>query len=170
MIQPSLYSRITTLILTFVLSGFGNFATMRAQDISGGASVLLASVDVEARLGKGIFTSQRNIAHATRRLEIVARVKSAHVRQTGGGQITDNGNGNGDLNGGPLGGAARHVLTAAQLNEQGDAYFDEAKYDKALQSYQQAVKAKPDYAEAYLNIGQTLFNLGKFDDAIAAEK
>src|SRR5438094_2069260 len=133
MTQPSLYSRIGTLALalTLALACFGNIGREHAQDISGGASVLLASADVEARLGKGIFTTQRNVAHATKRLEVIARVKSAHVRQTGTGtgqQTTGNTNANGDLNGGPLGDAARRVLTAEQLNEQGDAYFDEAKY------------------------------------------
>src|SRR5438094_9112698 len=122
MTQPSLYSRIGTLALalTLALACFGNIGREHAQDISGGASVLLASADVEARLGKGIFTSQRNVVHATKRVEVIARVKSAHVRQTAGNQTAGNagnGNANGDLNGGPLGDAARRVLTAEQLNE-----------------------------------------------------
>ena len=169
--QFSLCSRITTSILMLALICLSNARALNAQDISGGAGVLLVSADVEARLGKGIFTSPQNVAHAPKRLEkkTVARVRSAHTRQTtgGGGQEANNGGGSGS---GPLGGAPRRVLDAEGYNKQGDDLFDKGQYDKALESYQQAVKLKPAYAEALLNVGQTFFNLGKYDEAVAAEK
>ena len=107
MTQASLCSRITTSILALSLIFLANARALNAQDISGGAGVLLVSADVEARLGKGIFTSPQNVAHAPKRLEkkTVARVRSAHTRQTtgGGGQEANNGGGSGS---GPLGPAA----------------------------------------------------------------
>src|SRR5881296_1396662 len=67
--QPSACHRGTVSILALALSCFAGAAVSQAQDISGGASVLLASADVEARLGKGIFTSPQKVAHAPKRFE-----------------------------------------------------------------------------------------------------
>ena len=38
--------------------------------------------------------------------------------------------------------------------------------DQALHAYKEAISIKPDYAEAYCNMGITFQNLGKFDEAI----
>src|SRR5713101_6692852 len=95
MTQPSLYSRVAVSLLALALSGVADIAS-RAQDIAGGASVFLASAEVEAKLGKGIFTPAPNRAHASKHFEkkTVARsVRAAHSqRQTTAGntQATDN--------------------------------------------------------------------------------
>ncbi|MDX6288838.1 MAG: hypothetical protein QOH42_637, partial [Blastocatellia bacterium] len=75
----SLYCRLVVFTLVSSLSGFVHPGASYAQDISGGASsvndisgganVLLASADVEAKLGKGIFSSPPNRAHAAKQLE-----------------------------------------------------------------------------------------------------
>src|SRR5205085_1810678 len=82
MTQPSIFSRLTAIALLLAVA----YAALIAQDISGGAGVLLASADVEAKLGKGIFTPAQNKTHATKTLEkkTVARsVRAAHAtRQT----------------------------------------------------------------------------------------
>src|SRR5882724_5749418 len=62
----SFYWRATLsaiLVLSFSVT------TVRAQDISGGAGALLASADVEAKLGKGIFSTPPNKAHAPKHFE-----------------------------------------------------------------------------------------------------
>src|SRR2546423_9921294 len=64
----------------------------------------------------------------------------------------------------------RPVMDAEAYNKQGDDFFDAGKYDQAAASYQQAIKLRPDYADAHLNLGETYFNLGRYDDAIAADK
>src|SRR5437016_8395160 len=79
MTQPSIFSRLAAIALLLAVT----FAALIAQDISGGAGVLLASADVEAKLGKGIFTPAQNRPHATRTLEKRTVVRSAHAtRQT----------------------------------------------------------------------------------------
>src|SRR6266481_7985763 len=87
MSHHSLYSRTVVFTLVLSLSGFVHTASF-AQDISGGASsvndisgganVLLASADVEAKLGKGIFSSPPNRSHAAKQLEKKTVVRSAH--------------------------------------------------------------------------------------------
>src|SRR6266852_1318513 len=152
MSKPSTLSRVAASTLALVLT----FGLAIAQDISGGAGVLLASADVEAKLGKGIFTPAQNRPHAAKTLEkkiIVRSVRAAHTtRQTTAGnrQTTGNsgtsGNSTGgakpitDVGGPVLGGPARHVLDAAGYNKQGDDLFDAGQYDKAADSYQQAIK------------------------------
>src|SRR5882762_1113197 len=84
MTQPSLYSRLAVSLLALALSGFVEIAS-RAQDLAGGASVFLASAEVEAKLGKGIFTPAPNRAHAPKHFEkkTVARsVRAAHPQRT----------------------------------------------------------------------------------------
>src|SRR5882762_4800708 len=53
--------------------------SVRAQDISGGAGVLLASADVEAKLGKGIFSTPKNQAHAPKHFEKKTVVRPARA-------------------------------------------------------------------------------------------
>src|ERR1700693_799893 len=68
MTQPSLCSRVAVSLLALALSGVADIAS-RAQDIRGGASVFVASAEVEAKLGKGIFTPAPNRAHAPKVIE-----------------------------------------------------------------------------------------------------
>src|SRR5216684_7306292 len=106
MTQPSLYSRVAVSLLALALSGFVDIAS-RAQDITGGASVFLASAEVEAKLGKGIFTAAPNRAHAAKHFEkkTVARsVRAAHTqRQTTTTTTTTAGNTQRTNNGGDTG-------------------------------------------------------------------
>src|SRR5205814_2803719 len=164
MTQPSLYSRVAVSLLALVLSGFVNLAS-RAQDITGGASVFLASAEVEAKLGKGIFTPAPNRTHAPKHFEkkTVARsVRAAHSqRQTttttttaGNTQTTNSGGDTGSRpleSTRPLGGPARRVMVAEDYNKQRDAFFDAGQYDKAVESYQQAISLQANYPEAYVN-------------------
>src|SRR2546425_7136337 len=70
MTNPSLCYRLTASVLALVLFSFTNLATLKGQDISGGASADIASAgDLENRLGIGVFTNLQNFAHASRRVE-----------------------------------------------------------------------------------------------------
>src|SRR5437588_9108021 len=102
--QTSTCSRAIVLIVTIAVSGltcpavsFAQDLGSLKQDIGGGANVLIASADVEAKLGKGIFSTPQNRAHAPKHIEkkTIARstVRSAHTRQTAdsGKQGTDSG-------------------------------------------------------------------------------
>ena len=52
---------------------------------------------------------------------------------------------------------------AMSLQEQG-------KLDEAIEAYKMALAIKPDYAEAYNNMGNALKDQGKLDEAIASYK
>src|SRR5436190_2330007 len=133
-----------------------------AQDISGGAGVLLANADVEAKLGKGIFTpapSKPHVKKAPDKKPVRRSVVAAHPRpNTGGTRPTNSGSG-----------STRPAMDAEAYNKQGDEFFDAGKYEQAAGSYQQAIKLRADYAEAYLNLGETYFNLARYDDAVVAD-
>src|ERR1051325_829894 len=75
MSQPANFSRIASVFVTL-----GGSAAVIAQDISGGAGVLLASADVEAKLGKGIFTPVPRKPHPNRTPEKKTIVRDAHRR------------------------------------------------------------------------------------------
>ena len=45
---------------------------------------------------------------------------------------------------------------------------DQGKLEEAIASYQQALRLKPDYAEAYSNLGNALQDQGKLEEAIAS--
>ena len=48
---------------------------------------------------------------------------------------------------------------------------DLSKFEEAEMSYRKAIEIKPDYAEAYFNLGILLRIIGKFEDAkLCAEK
>ncbi len=49
----------------------------------------------------------------------------------------------------------------------GNAYFYLGKYDEAIADYNQVIKLKPKYAEAYSNRGNVYKKLKKYDEAIA---
>src|SRR5580765_1899261 len=105
-------SRVFAFSMTLVFA----FAPTLAQDISGGAGVLLASADVEAKLGKGIFTPAQNRPHAAKRLgrnTATDAVLSAHTsrsttggsnRQSSGPRPTSTAKPADTLSGPPLGG------------------------------------------------------------------
>ena len=165
--QPSLLTKVAAalLILNLALAAI-------AQDISGGAGVLLANAEVEAKLGKGIFTPAQNKPHVNKapdKKPLRRTVAAAHPRtNSGGNRPTNTGNTSGNRNTGNTGGT-RPAMDAEAYNKQGDDFFDAGKYDQAAESYQQAVKLRSDYAEAYLNLGETYFNLGRYDEAITAD-
>ena len=176
--KSSLCSRVVGATLALALSGFTDAGATLAQDISGGAGVLLASADVEARLGKGIFSTPKNVAHAPKRLEKKTVTRAAHPSRpqrttTAGNKPEPSGSGETPRTGEsskPLGEPAKTVLNAEALNKQGDDYFDAGQYQKAIDAYQQAVKLQAYYPEAYLNLGEAYFNLGRYDEAVAADK
>ena len=62
---------------------------------------------------------------------------------------------------------AKHPNDALSWNNKGLAHLDLKDYDKAYQSYQQALKANPQDFDALYNMGVTLINLKKYPEAIA---
>ena len=50
----------------------------------------------------------------------------------------------------------------------GNALQEQGKLDEAIQAYKKALSAKPDYAEAYYNMGIVLDDQGKLEEAIGA--
>jgi tetratricopeptide (TPR) repeat protein len=166
--KPSTLSKLAAALL--ILST--PLAAIAQQDISGGAGVLLANADVEAKLGKGIFTPAQNKPHVNKAPEkrpVRRTVVAAHPRtNSGGNRPTTSGNTSGNRNTGNTGGT-RPAMDAEAYNKQGDDFFDAGKYDQAAESYKQAIKLRDDFAEAYLNLGETYFNLGRYDDAITAD-
>src|SRR5258708_24200765 len=201
MSHHSLYSRVVVFTLVLCLSGFVHTAASLAQDISGGASfatdisgganVLLASADIEAKLGKGIFSRPQNRAHAPKALEKKTVVRSAHLvrpqRETTASNKTERNNSRNNSRDNsrnnsegakpvsgesskPLGDAAKRVPVAEDFHRQGDDFFDAGQYQKAIDAYQQSIRMRANYPEAYLNLGEAYFNLGRYDDAVTAEK
>src|SRR5713226_9674631 len=173
MTKPSLCYRLTASLLTLILFSFTNLATLRGQDISGGASADIASAgDLENRLGIGVFTNLQNFAHASRRVEkkTVSRPDTpARPKKP----TTTGGNREPARTGEPRthpGKPVKPALNAEALSEQGDDFFDAGDYEKAVESYQKAVGLQPKYPEAYLNLGNAYFNLARYDEAIAAYK
>src|ERR1700746_1694041 len=77
--KTSLYSRIVVSVLVLAVSGFIDTGAAFAQDISGGASVVLASADVEAKMGKGIFSSPKNVAHTPKPIEKKTVTRADHT-------------------------------------------------------------------------------------------
>lgn len=52
--------------------------------------------------------------------------------------------------------------------EEGRNFIKENKLEEAIEAYQKAVKLKPDFAEAYLNLGILYYHLKKSDEAVKA--
>ena len=50
----------------------------------------------------------------------------------------------------------------------GNALKDQGKLEEAIEAYNKALAIKPDYAEAYNNMGLTLLDQGKLKEAIEA--
>lgn len=66
--------------------------------------------------------------------------------------------------------AGRASEQATVLFESGIASFDRGDYAQALESFRKAVEEKPDFAQAYYNIGIIHDQQERFSDAIAAYK
>jgi protein O-mannosyl-transferase len=49
----------------------------------------------------------------------------------------------------------------------GNALARKQRWDEAIEHLQEAVRLRPDYADAYFNLGSVLFQQGRFDQAIA---
>jgi tetratricopeptide (TPR) repeat protein len=55
---------------------------------------------------------------------------------------------------------------AETLKTNGDAYFEQGKYDEAIQAYTKAIEINPKYAEAWYCKGSVLYNQRMYDDAL----
>lgn len=58
--------------------------------------------------------------------------------------------------------------TAESLIRQGNLLEDQGKPDAALAKYRQALKTKPDYPRAHLNLGNALLAIGQAEKAVAS--
>ncbi|MDD3149550.1 MAG: tetratricopeptide repeat protein [Candidatus Gastranaerophilales bacterium] len=56
--------------------------------------------------------------------------------------------------------------TSEMLKENGNKYFKEQNYKKAIESYKKAVEIKPDYPDVYFNLGRSYRYLGDIPNAI----
>ena len=56
------------------------------------------------------------------------------------------------------------------FNTMGIALIDKGDLDAAIDSYKQALKIKPDYAETHTNMGAVLIQKGEIDAAIVSLK
>ncbi len=54
---------------------------------------------------------------------------------------------------------------ALQLKDKGNEFAKLGQYSEAVQCYTKAIKIKPDYADAWNNLGLVLIKLGKIDEA-----
>ncbi len=57
---------------------------------------------------------------------------------------------------------------AISLYKQGVSYTKSRQFERAIDLYQQAITANPDYAESYHELGYALFRLNRHDEAISA--
>ncbi len=64
--------------------------------------------------------------------------------------------------------AAPAARTAQQAFEEGTRLMKAKRYPEAVAAFQQAVKARPDFAEAHSNLGYSLRNAGQLDQAIVS--
>lgn len=58
----------------------------------------------------------------------------------------------------------------AASNSKGLELFGSGKFEEAVNAYKQAIKLKPDYSEAYYNLGDAYFQLSLYKEAIDAYK
>lgn len=62
----------------------------------------------------------------------------------------------------------RPARTAQQAFEEGNRHMKAKRFPEAVAAFQQAVRARPDFAEAHSNLGYSLRNTGQLDQAIAS--
>jgi len=60
------------------------------------------------------------------------------------------------------------ALEAVKHYESGNALYERGRMDDAIAAYREALRLKPDYSEAYNNMGAALQALGRMEEAIAA--
>ena len=58
--------------------------------------------------------------------------------------------------------------SAHQAFDAGNRYMKERRFHEAAAAFQEAVRARPDFAEAHSNLGYALRNSGRVDEAIAS--
>ena len=61
--------------------------------------------------------------------------------------------------------AQAQTEVAKSLNLAGAIEFRSGRYDVAIESFEQAIKAAPGYAPAYVNLGTVYIRLKKYDKA-----
>jgi predicted O-linked N-acetylglucosamine transferase (SPINDLY family) len=66
------------------------------------------------------------------------------------------------------GNSATMAAQAANLFSAGVAHHQAGRLAEAIAAYTEAIRIKPDHAEAYGNLGVAFNNLGKFEEALAA--
>ena len=59
---------------------------------------------------------------------------------------------------------------ARELKEEGNKLFGAGRINEAMEKYKEAIRIKPDYAYAHLNLGSTYAELKRHDEAIASIK
>lgn len=57
-------------------------------------------------------------------------------------------------------------MTAEQYAEEGSKYAKDKQYDKAVESFKQAIKLNPNLAAAYHGLGGVYINMGRSSDAL----
>src|SRR5947209_11664927 len=67
----------------------------------------------------------------------------------------------------PKSSGVKTTPTAESLNAKAIAVIDAKRYADAVEPLRQAVRLKPDYADAQYNLGFALFSLGQFADAVS---
>lgn len=58
--------------------------------------------------------------------------------------------------------------TAELLNERGDAFRGKEEYERAIADYNEALRLKPDFDEAYIKLGNAYFQKEDYDHALSA--
>src|SRR5205823_6325846 len=65
---------------------------------------------------------------------------------------------------------ARPTLDADDYNDQGDAFLNAGKYPEAINAYKQAVRLKPDMAEAHYSLGWIYNETNQYAQAVDSLK
>src|SRR5437763_1874895 len=161
------YSRVAASTVALILTAILAAAPLLAQDISGGAGVLVASADVEAKLGKGIFTPAQNKPIALRSdwAEAYRALGTAYLKTPRSAEAFDALKKSFDLD--SKNPETRSAFGVAYFNR-GVIAYNEEKYEDAIAAYQQAVSLKANYADAYSNLGDAYRRLDKLPEAADA--
>ena len=63
-------------------------------------------------------------------------------------------------------GCSDELSTPQEYFDRGNSHFDDAKFEKAIADYSQAIRIDPEYATAYNNRGLSYHQLGQDEKAI----